>query len=196
MNQYVTGTVIKELREKKKLTQSELAEKLTVSNKAVSKWETGKGYPDITLLEPLSKALGVSITEILAGETIVNANVSANILRSKFYVCPICGNVIYSIGESVIHCHGVQLTPAVAEPSDENHMPAIEIVEDELFVKIEHEMTKEHYISFIAAVSPDRVQIVKLYPEGNAETRFKNNSVSKLYFYCNHDGLLYTNSNR
>ena len=49
MDQYVTGAVIKKLREKNDLTQMQFAEKLGVSDKSVSKWETGKGYPDITL---------------------------------------------------------------------------------------------------------------------------------------------------
>lgn len=193
MNQYVTGAVIKELREKKKLTQAKLAELLLVSDKTVSKWETGKGYPDITLLEPLSKTLGVSITELLAGEPVVNANVSANMLRSKFYVCPICGNVLHSMGESVIHCHGIQLAPAEAEPCDENHVPKVEIAEDEYFVTIDHEMTRTHFISFAAAVSADRFQLVKLYPEWNAEASFKISGVQRLYFYCNRDGLFYFN---
>ena len=189
MNQYVTGSVIKELREKKKLTQSELAQILSVSDKTVSKWETGKGYPDITLLEPISGALGVSIAELLSGEQIKNANVSANMMRAKFYVCPVCGNIIQSTGEALIHCHGVQLMPQEEEPADDKHAVSVEKVEDEYFVTVHHAMTKEHYISFIAAVSPDRIQLVKLYPEGNAETRFKINMVKKLYYYCNRDGL-------
>ena len=94
MNQYVTGTIIKELREKNHMTQMELAQKLNVSDKTISKWETAKGYPDISLLEPLAKVLGVSITELISGNTIRNVNVSANMMRSKFYVCPVCGNVI------------------------------------------------------------------------------------------------------
>ena len=189
MNQYVTGAVIRELREKKQLTQAELAEKLYISDKTVSKWENGKGYPDISLLEGLANALGVSVAELLSGKTVNNVNVSANMLRSKFYVCPVCGNVIHAMGEAVIHCHGVPLTPAQAEPSDENHMIFIEGVEDEYFVRIEHSMTKSHYISFMAALSPDRLQMVKLYPEGNAEARFKMNVVKRIYFYCNRDGL-------
>lgn len=151
MNQYVTGTVIKELREKNKMTQLQLAEKLDVSDKTVSKWETGKGYPDITLLEPIAKVFGVSVTELISGNTVHNANVSANMLRSKFYVCPICGNVIHSMGEAAIHCHGILLSPLEAEMTDENHMIFIERIEDEYYVRIDHSMTKEHYISFIAA---------------------------------------------
>lgn len=189
MNQYVTGAVIKELREKNRLTQLELADKLGVSDKTVSKWETAKGYPDITLLEPIAEALSVSVAELLSGNAVFNANVSADMMRSKFYICPICGNVIHSMGEAVISCHGVLLTPAHAEETDENHIVMIERVENEYYVQIDHSMTKQHYISFIAAVSSDRIQMVKLYPESNAEARFDIRGVKKIYFYCNRDGL-------
>ena len=67
MDPYITGAGIKALREKRCLTQAALAEKLNVSDKTVSKWETGKGYPDISMLKPLAAALGVSLTELLAG---------------------------------------------------------------------------------------------------------------------------------
>ena len=192
MNQYVTGAVIKDMRQQKQMTQLQLARMLNVSDKAVSKWETGKGYPDITLLEPIADAFGVSVTELISGNRIRNQNVSANMLRSKIYVCPVCGNVIHTMGEAVIHCHGIQLLPAEPEQTDERHMIFIERVEDEYDVRIDHEMTKQHYISFIAAVSPDRVQLVKLYPEGNAETRFQLRGVRKILFYCNRDGLFST----
>lgn len=193
MNQYVTGAVIKELREKKNMTQAELAEKLCVSDKTVSKWETAKGYPDISLLEPIAKILSVSITELISGNPVSNVNVSANMLRSKFYVCPVCGNVIHSMGESVIHCHGILLSPCQIEETDEQHMIFIERVEDEYYIRIEHEMTKNHYISFVAALSSDKIQMIKLYPEGNAETRVKMNGVKKILFYCNRDGLFGVN---
>ena len=189
MNQYVTGAVIKELREKNRMTQRELAEQLGVSDKTVSKWETGKGYPDITLLEPIAEAFRISVTELISGNTIHNENVSANMMRSKFYVCPVCGNVIHSMGEAAIHCHGIQLTPLDAEPTDEHHMIFIERIEDEYYVRIDHCMTKEHYISFMAAASTDNMQICKLYPEGSAEARFKIRGVRRIFFYCNRDGL-------
>ena len=189
MNQYVTGTVIRELREKNKMTQLQLAEKLGVSDKTVSKWETAKGYPDITLLEPIAEVFKISVTELISGNTVHNANVSANMLRSKFYVCPVCGNVIHSMGEAAIHCHGILLTPLEAEPADERHMLSIERVEDEYYVRIDHSMTKEHYISFVAAASSDQMQMVKLYPEGNAQARFKIRGVRRVFYYCNRDGL-------
>ena len=98
MNQYVTGAVIKELRERAQLTQAELAAKLNVSSKTISKWETAKGYPDISLLEPIAKVFGISVTELISGNAVRNVNVAANMLRSNFYVCPVCGNVIHSMG--------------------------------------------------------------------------------------------------
>ena len=196
MDQYITGAVIKTLREQNRLTQAELAEKLSVSDKTVSKWETGKGYPDITLLEPIARAFGVSVTELLSGNAVSNRNSSANMLRSKFYRCPVCGNVIHSMGEAVISCHGIQLLPLEPELSDENHKIFIEMVEDEYFVQVEHEMRKDHYISFLAAVSSDRLQMVRLYPEGNAETRFKMRGVKKIVACCNRDGLFSIDVNR
>lgn len=63
-----TGTLIKELRTEKGFKQKELAEKLNVSTAAVSKWENGKGFPDISILEPLASVLDISITELIKGE--------------------------------------------------------------------------------------------------------------------------------
>ena len=193
MNQYVTGTVIKELREKHHMTQVQLAEKLCVSDKTISKWETQKGYPDISLLEPIAKVFNISVTELLSGNAVKNGNVSSNMLRSKFYVCPVCGNIIHTMGEAVIQCHGITLLPCKAEETDEHHMIFIERVEDEYYIRIDHEMTKQHFISFIAGVSSDKIQMVKLYPEGNAEARMKISGVRKLLFYCNRDGLFSIN---
>lgn len=106
MNNYITGAAIRALREKKRLTQHQLAEKLCVSDKAISKWETGKGFPDISLIEPLANILQVSLPELLSGEQIINTNRSANILKSNLYVCPICGNVFHSTGSAMISCCG------------------------------------------------------------------------------------------
>lgn len=189
MDQYVTGTVIRQLRERNHLTQAELAEKLNISDKTVSKWETAKGYPDITLLEPLAKLFRVSIAELFSGNAVTNGNVSANMLRSQFYVCPVCGNCIHTMGEAVIHCHGILLTPCQPEEPDEAHPITVEQVEDEYFVQVRHDMSKGHHISFLAGLSSDRLQLVKLYPEGPAQARFKVNGLRELLFYCNRDGL-------
>ena len=189
MNQYVTGAMIRRLRESKNMTQQQLAEKLNVSDKAISKWETSHGYPDISLVEPLADALGVSVIELFSGENVINTNKSFNMLRMKFYVCPICGNIICSTGEAVVSCCGIVLPAMEAESEDEAHRLNIEIIEDEYYVTVPHEMSKNHYISYIAAIRDDGYEIKKLYAEGNAEARFKINRTGYLLFYCNVHGL-------
>lgn len=193
MNTYVTGSTIRQLREAKHLTQAELAHTLSVSAKAISKWETAKGLPDISLLEPLAAALGVSVLELMQGEPVVNRNRSANLLRSKLYVCPVCGNVLHSTGQAVVSCCGVTLPAqniSEAEDADEHHQLTIERVEDELFVTLHHPMTKDHSISFLAYLTGDKLQLVKLYPEGDATARFPMRGAGVLYFYCNRHGLM------
>ena len=189
MNTYVTGTTIKQLRESRHMTQAALAQELGVSSKTISKWETAKGLPDISLLQPLAQALGISIIELMNGEHITNQNLSANMLRCNFYVCPICGNVIHSTGNAVVSCCGVTLPPLEAEEPDPDHAITFEQVEDEHFITIRHPMTKTHFISFVAFVTSDRLQMVKLYPEGNAETRLQLRGMGQLYWYCNQHGL-------
>ena len=189
MNTYVTGATIKQLRQQRGLTQAELAQRIGVSSKAVSKWETAKGLPDISLLQPLAQVLNISVIELLNGEQITNQNISANLLRTKFYVCPICGNVIHSVGSSLISCCGITLPPLEAETEDSEHSITIKNVEDEHFISLPHPMSKSHFISFLAFVTCDRVQLVKFYPEGNAETRLQLRGKGMLYWYCNHHGL-------
>ena len=189
MNSYVTGAAIRQLRENRGLTQAELAEKIGVSAKTVSKWETGKGLPDISLLQPLAGALGVSVIELMNGEQITNRNVSANMLRGKFYVCPVCGNVIHSMGSTLVSCCGITLPALEAEEGDDDHQVTIEQVEDEHYITVRHPMTKSHFISFAALVTCDRMQMVKFYPEGDAATRLQLRGMGYLYYYCNQHGL-------
>lgn len=189
MDKYITGAVIRKLRENNKMTQEELAEKIFVSSKAVSKWETGQGLPDISLLEPLAEALGISVIELMSGEDIKNRNRAADIKKCKFYVCPVCGNVITSAGEMTVSCCGIVLPPLEAEEPDVSHQIKLEAVEDEYFVTVDHPMTKDHYISFIATLSDDEIKLKKLYPEGSAEAHFKRDRVRFIYAYCNRHGL-------
>ena len=189
MNNYVTGKLIKELREKNKMTQQQLADIINVSDKTISKWETAKGLPDISLIDTIAKALKVSVIELMSGDYIVNNNRASNMLKSNFYVCPVCGNVICSTGENVNSCCGIVL-PKLEYELDENNIINIEAIENEYYVKINHEMTKTHYISFIAYVTSDMVELIKLYPEQVAETRIARRGKGIIYAYCNKDGLI------
>lgn len=189
MNPYVTGQTIQMLREKRGITQKQLAEQLFISDKTVSKWETGKGLPDITLLEPLAKALQVSVPELISGTAVTNRNRTANMLKTQWYVCPLCGNVISAAGEGAFHCCGIALPPLVPEEPDESHAISVECMDGEYFVRMEHPMTKSHYLSFFAAVTSERVTLVKLYPEQEPATRLPARGRGWLYACCNRNGL-------
>ena len=193
MDSYVTGTAIRQLREAKHMTQAELtAADPSAQRSHLQKQETAHGLPDISLLEPLAASLGVSVLELMQGEPVVNRNRSANLLRSKLYVCPLCGNVLHATGRLCVEI-SASLPPldiSEADDADEHHQLTLERVEDELFVTIHHPMTKDHYISFIACLTGDKLQLVKLYPEGDTSCRFKITGAGVLYFYCNRHGLM------
>lgn len=189
MDRYVTGAVIRRLREGKGMTQEELARRIHVSGKAVSKWETGQGFPDLSLLDPLARALDISVIELMSGEDRRNGNRSANMLKSRFYVCPVCGNVILAAGEAMISCCGITLPPLTPECPDTGHALRVAVSEDEYYVSSDHPMEKDHCLSFLAAVSDQGVHLVKLYPEGAAEARFGIRGVRCLLAYCSRHGL-------
>ena len=77
------GKLILKLRKERNMTQKELAEKLNVTDKAVSKWERGDSFPDITLLETISKELGVTVSELITGEKDLNEDE----IRNKIEQC-------------------------------------------------------------------------------------------------------------
>lgn len=189
MNHYITSATIKALREKQHMTQAQLAAKLCVSDKTVSKWETSRGLPDISLIESLAGALQVSIPELLSGELMINKNRSANMLKSPLYVCPLCGNIFHSTGSASVSCCGITLPPLEPESPDDEHQFNHEIIEDEYFISAKHPMTKTHYISFAAYCTDHRFDMVKLYPEGSLEARFFYRGAGVLFWYCNHHGL-------
>lgn len=188
MNRYVTGETIKKFREQEGMTQSQLADKLMVSNKTISKWENDKGLPDISLIVPLADALKVSVIELLSGNDIKNGNISANFKRGKWYICPICGNVIHAMGEAVISCCGITLPYVENEEPDENHEIIVDRIDGEYYVSMNHPMTKDHYICLFAYTTDDGIQVKKLYPEGPAEAWFAIRGHGTIHAYCNHHG--------
>ncbi|MGN1123907.1 MAG: helix-turn-helix domain-containing protein [Eubacterium sp.] len=186
---YVTEKTIRELREKRKITQKELAEKINVSDKAVSKWETGRGLPDIAILEDLAKELRTSITELLTGDLKEHENQAGNMKKMHFYVCPICGNIITSVGQGTFSCCGVTMPEQEAEKCDDDHMINIETVDNEYHFTINHPMNKSHYVSFIAYVTCDNLEMIKLYAEQDISVRLRKKGHGILYAYCNRHGM-------
>lgn len=187
---YVTGKTIKALREKRKMTQKELADQISVSDKTVSKWETGKGLPDVAVIEDLAKALGTSMAELLTGDLRENENQSGNIKKMHFYVCPLCGNIVTSVGQGTFSCCGVTLLEPEPEQCDENHDICVEDIDNEYHVTMNHSMDKKHYVSFLAYVTSGSFEVVKLYPEQEISVRFRKKGHGMLYAYCNRHGMV------
>ncbi|MCR4719144.1 MAG: helix-turn-helix domain-containing protein [Firmicutes bacterium] len=183
------GKLLCDLRKAKGLTQKQVADKLGVLPKTVSKWETGHGFPDISTLSALADIFGVSERTLLSGSLEPNSKNTGNIKRIKFYVCPSCGGFIQAVGNSQVICCGKQLEPLKAKKSDEEHVLKILEIEGDYYIEIAHEMTKEHYISFLAYVRYDRVLTVKLYPEQDCCVRFPKMYGGKFYYYCSRHGL-------
>lgn len=188
------GSLIYKLRKEKNMTQKQIADLLNISDKTVSKWERGLGCPDVSILTNLSKIFDINIEKILLGDLEPNDVNGGNMKRIKFYVCSNCGNIITSTGEGEISCCGRKLKAEVPTIIDDNHKISIEEIENDYYVEINHEMTKEHYISFVAYVTYDRVLLVKLYPEQSPTVRFPRLcgkfERGKFYIYCNQHGLL------
>lgn len=183
------GNLIYRLRKEKNMTQKDIANALNISDRTISKWERGLGCPDVSLLGDLSNLLGVNVEQILAGELASNDANGGNMKNVKFYVCQNCGNVICSTGEADIACCGRKLTSLIAKPQDEGHKIVVEEIENDFYITIQHDMSKTHYISFVACVSGDRVVLIKLYPEQGAEVRLPKMYRSQIYVYCTNHGL-------
>lgn len=185
-----SGRLILTLRKEKGMTQREVAEAIGISDKTVSKWERGFGCPDVSLLPSLSEILGVNIEQILSGELCEKERENGNMKRIRFYVCPECGNILTSTGEAEISCCGRKMEALKAAKAGEEHLLKVESVDGENYVTVSHEMRKEHYISFIACVSYNRVMLYKLYPEQEAEAIFPRMPGARWYIYCSRDGLM------
>lgn len=183
------GKLILDLRREKNMTQKQVADALHLSDKTISKWERGLGCPDISLLGRLSEIFDVSIEKILAGDLQPQPLDLGNMKKLKFYVCPNCGNILAGTGGAEISCCGRKLMPLLARPADADHQPIITKEADEFYITFDHEMSKEHFLVFVAFVSYDRFLLVRLYPEQNAEVRFPRIGSGRFFFCCNRHGL-------
>ena len=185
------GRLILQLRKEKGLTQKQVADRLHITNKTISKWECGLGCPDASLWEKLAEVLGADILKLLQGELNPNRPDAGRMDRLQFYVCPSCGNILTSTGAASIACCGRQLPPLRPAADAPGHIPVVEEVEDEYYASMEHEMRREHFLLFAACVNDDRVWLNRLYPEQSAAFRFPNmHSGASLYLYCTRHGLI------
>ncbi|WP_298704099.1 helix-turn-helix domain-containing protein [uncultured Veillonella sp.] len=186
------GQLILQLRTEKGLTQQEVAELLHITNKTVSKWECGKGVPDIALWEPLAQVLGADVLKLLQGGLAQNCSDMGNIRRIKIYVCPHCGNILTSTSNAHLNCCGRQLEPLHFSPGDDRHRPSIDSVDGDFYIHFNHPMTKSDYIYFVAYVYDDFLWLQRLYAEQEAALRIPwMKRGGKLLVYCNHGAFVY-----
>lgn len=185
------GALIAHLRKEQGLTQRELAERIMVSDKAVSKWERGLGCPDVSLLERLSNVLEVELTVLLTGELPSGKESGGNMKKAKYYVCPACGAISMTTGDVEIACCGRKLSALEAKKAEDDSKLTAERVEDEWFITSSHPMTKEHHIAFVAVANGERLQLVRTYPEWDLQVRFPARGRGTLLWYCTQHGLYY-----
>lgn len=191
MDNIKIGKLIYTLRKEKKLTQLQLAECMNISDKTISKWERGLGCPDVSLLSELSKLFEVDLEKLLSGKLDINETLGGNMKKLQFYVCPNCGNVITAMTDTTITCCGKKLKAMQPKKPDEGEQLSIEIIDNDYFISSEHEMVREHYISFVALLTSDSIFLRKQYPEWNLQVRIPSFAHGLLLWYCTKHGLFY-----
>jgi len=184
-----TGSLIRGLRYEKGMTQKQLADRMNISDRTVSKWERGQGCPDIELLHELSGIFNVNMEKMIEGELNPNDSDGGNMKKTRFYLCPNCGNVIAATSDAEVTCCGRKLKALIAKPEDDEHMLTVEDSDGEYYITFSHPMSKEHYLTFVAEVGYDRMMLVRLYPEQGGEMRMPKLHGGKFYFGCTRDGL-------
>lgn len=189
MNQDNIGLLIRNLRTAAGMNQAELAEKLHISNKTVSKWECGCGSPDISLFPALSELLGVDFNALFTGKIEEKSFDTGNLKRISFYICPNCGNLITSTSSASISCCGRVLEAQKLQRAGEEIRTTL--VDREYQITSKHEMSRDHYISFIALRSSETLLLRKLYPEWNVELYVPFVPGAMLIWHCSKHGLFY-----
>ena len=185
------GELICRLRKEQVMTQLQLAEKLCVSDKAVSKWERGLGCPDVSLLTDLSDIFNIHLEQLLLGELNTNHGNSGNMKRAGFYICPICRNIITSMSDAAVSCCGKKLNKTTPVKASDSEKLLVEIVESDYFISSSHEMSREHYISFVALVTGSSIMMFRQYPEWELQARIPMYSHGRLMWHCTKHGLFY-----
>ncbi|MBR6044560.1 MAG: helix-turn-helix domain-containing protein [Ruminococcus sp.] len=191
MDQVKTGRLIRQLRTQLGLTQKQLAERIGVGDKAVSKWELGNGCPDISLIPALAEVFGTDTGVLLSGEIDKNESEKGNMKKLKFYVCKDCGNIVAAASEAAVTCCGSRLAPLEPRKAEESERLSIEDIGGELYITSAHSMTKEHYISFAAYQSDSTLMLFRQYPEWPVQIHLPVFRSGRLVWYCTGCGLLY-----
>jgi len=185
------GKLLADLRKAKGMTQKQIADRLGILPKTVSKWETGNGFPDISIVSTLSDVLGVSERIILSGDLIQNTQEVGNMKKTKFYVCPLCGNLLLAMEKAELSCCGRKLKPIQPQKAAAEEKLSVELIDNDYFISSVHPMSKEHYITFVALLTGDSIMLRKQYPEWDLQVRIPTFARGMLLWHCSQHGLFY-----
>lgn len=191
MDQAKIGRLIYRLRKESHMTQMQLAHRMNISDKAVSKWERGLGCPELSLLPELSKIFRVDLEKLLSGELDANEILGGNMRKIRFYIYPYCGNVMTAMANASLSCCGKKLEALQTQKAGEDEKLHVEMIENDFYITTEHPMEREHYIGFMALMTADTMVMKKLYPEWELQVRIPVIAHGRLVWYCNQHGLFY-----
>ena len=191
MNNVKIGKLIYNLRKEKNLTQVQLAERMNISDKTVSKWERGFGCPEVSLLPELSTILDVDLENLLSGELDRNEILGGSMKNLQCYICTACGNMVNAITDTNMSCCGQKMKALKPKKANENEKLTVETVENDFYITSDHPMERGHYIAFIALLTGDSILLKKQYPEWDLQVRIPVLAHGRLLWYCNKHGLFY-----
>ena len=128
---------------------------------------------------------------IKVGKLNRNELLGGNMKKIKFYVCPDCGNLVTSMADTSVTCCGKKLKAITPVKATGEEKLSVQMIENDFSISSEHEMTKDHYITFVALISSDTVMLKKQYPEWDLQVRIPVFAHGRLLWYCNKHGLFY-----
>ena len=138
----------------------------------------------------MSEIFGTDIEALLSGEINKNEMENGDMKKLRFYVCRDCGNIITATSDAAVSCCGNKLTALEPRPANDNERLRVEDIGGEWYITSDHEMTKEHHISFVAYVSDSSVMMFRQYPEWSVDIDLPMFRSGRLMWYCDKCGLL------
>lgn len=143
------------------------------------------------MLPPLSALFGIPIEKLLCGDLPSERFLEGNMKKTRYFVCPHCGNLTLCTGNASVSCCGRVLEPLEAAKATDSDELEVSVIEQDWYITSHHPMKKENYISFLAFATGDRIQIYKQYPEWDLQLRIPKRGHGTLFWYSTVTGLHY-----
>lgn len=145
----------------------------------------------MSLLEALSGALQVNIPALLSGDLAENQLTGGSMKQTRFFVCPVCGNLSFCTGGAAVSCCGRPLEPLTPQKAAPEEAPRVTESDGDWYVESSHPASKDNYISFVALVTGETLLVLRQYPEWDLHVRIPGRPHGKLVWYSTTRGLFY-----